>query len=114
MPRRNVPSVFGSKIGARIHELRLQKDMSLADLADAGFISKGHLSTIEQGRCAITVETLERIAKGLDLPPMYLLMVGDGDDRERIADGLRHLPQKEAKKLRIELHARFGWTKAQR
>ncbi|MRG97815.1 hypothetical protein [Polyangium spumosum] len=41
MPRRSEPEPYALKLGARIRELRLERNMSLAALADAAQLSKG-------------------------------------------------------------------------
>jgi transcriptional regulator with XRE-family HTH domain len=77
--------------------------MSLGDLADAAEVSKGHLSSIEHGLAAITVQTISRLAKGLALPPFYLLTAPTEDDRDNVAELVRKLPPHEIVKLRREL-----------
>ncbi len=77
--------------------------MSLGDLADASDVSKGHLSSIEHGLAAITIQTISRLAKGLGLPPLYLLVSPADDDRDQIAELVRKLPTPEIVKLRREL-----------
>ena len=106
MPRRKTAAPFTSKIGARIRALRVERNLSLAQLADAGGLSKGHLSSVEHGLAAITVETLERIALALEALPMDLVTFPEEDDRGRIADIVRRLPKKELPKLRREMLAR--------
>jgi transcriptional regulator with XRE-family HTH domain len=80
--------------------------MSLAQLADAGGLSKGHLSSVEHGLAAITVETLDRIARALEALPMDLVTFPEEEDRGRIADIVRRLPKKDLPKLRREMLAR--------
>ncbi len=80
--------------------------MSLQDLAAAGALSKGHLSSIEQGLAAITIETVERIARALDVPPFCVMTFPADDEVNRIADLARKVPKRERRKLRIELEAR--------
>jgi len=80
--------------------------MSLAQLADAGGLSKGHLSSVEHGLAAITVETLERIAHALEALPMDLVTFPEKEERGRIADIVRRMPKKEHSKLRRELAGR--------
>ncbi|MDC3960631.1 helix-turn-helix domain-containing protein [Polyangium jinanense] len=106
MPRRTEPSPFSSKVGARIRELRLERNMSLPALGEASSISKGHLSNIEHGFAAITIETVDRIARALDIPPLYILAFPTEDERARIADAVRKLPKAEWKKLRKEIEGR--------
>lgn len=93
------------QVGARIRELRLERNMSLADLADASELSKGHLSSVEHGLAAITIQTIERLARGFDLPPFYLLAFSAEDERAHVADLLRQLSAADVKKLRRQLQA---------
>jgi len=106
MPRRTTPSPTAAKVGARIRVLRLEKGLSLQHVAEVGQLSKGHLSSIEHGLAAITVETLERIARGLDVLSMDLCAFPEDDERARIADIVRKVPKKELPKLRRELAVR--------
>ena len=103
MPRRTESDPQTAKIGARLRELRLERNMSLGDLADAAEVSKGHLSSIEHGLAAITIQTISRLAKGLALPPLYLLVSPADDDRDQVAELIRKLPAHEIVKLRREL-----------
>jgi transcriptional regulator with XRE-family HTH domain len=103
MPRRTESDPQTAKIGARLRELRVERNMSLGDLSDAAEVSKGHLSSIEHGLAAITIQTISRLAKGLGLPPFYLLTSPADDDRDQIAELIRKLPTAEIVKLRREL-----------
>jgi transcriptional regulator with XRE-family HTH domain len=103
MPRRTEADPQTAKLGARLRELRTERNMSLGDLADASEVSKGHLSSIEHGLAAITVQTISRLAKGLGLPPFYLLASPGDSDRDQIAELVRKLPPAEIVKLRKEL-----------
>ncbi len=103
MPRRTEPDPQTAKIGARLRELRLERNMSLSDLADAANISKWHLSSIEYGLAAITIQTISRLSKGLALPPLYLLVSPPDDDRDQVMELVRKLPAQEITKLRREL-----------
>lgn len=103
MPRRTEPDPQTAKLGARLRELRTERTMSLNELADASEVSKGHLSSIEHGLAAITIQTISRLAKGLGLPPFYLLTSPADDERDQIAELIRRLPAHEITKLRREL-----------
>ena len=74
--------------------------MSLAQLESKTGISKGHLSTIEHGFAAITTESVERIAKGLELSPLLLLAFPDEDELAAIVDLVRQVPTTRLKRLR--------------
>jgi len=106
VPRRTEAKPFCLKVGARIRELRKERGVSLQDVADAGASSKGHLSSIEQGLAAITIETIERIARALDVPPFCVMTFPADDEVNRIADLARKVPKGERRKLRKDLEAR--------
>ena len=103
MPRRTEPDAQTAKIGARLRELRLERNMSLSELAEVSDVAKGHLSSIEHGLAAITIQTISRLAKGLGLPPLYLLASPADDPRDDVAELVRKLPAHEIVKLRREL-----------
>lgn len=107
MPRRVTPTSFTAKVGARIRELRVERGMSLAELADAGFLSKGHLSNVERGLAAITTATIERLAQALGLAPLFLFTFPADDELAEVAELTRGLPRGEVPKLRRDLHARL-------
>jgi transcriptional regulator with XRE-family HTH domain len=111
MPRRTTPSPFALKVGTRIRELRMEREMSLAQVADASSVSKGHLSSIEHGLAAITIETIDKVARGLGLLPMDLLTFPGEDVRADVGDLVRSLPGGELSKLRRELRTRLGRRK---
>ncbi|UQA61425.1 helix-turn-helix domain-containing protein [Polyangium aurulentum] len=67
MPRRATPDPLAIKLGARIRDLRLEKNMSLDQLSAASGVTKGHLSSVEHGRTVINVGTADKIARGLGM-----------------------------------------------
>ncbi|MBK9260009.1 MAG: helix-turn-helix transcriptional regulator [Polyangiaceae bacterium] len=103
MPRRVEPEPYALKVGERLRMLRLERNLSLAELADVSELSKGHLSSIEHGLAAITIQTILRVAKGLGLPPLYILTFPADDERAHIMELVRKLPSSEVTKLRREL-----------
>ncbi|MBK9266027.1 MAG: helix-turn-helix transcriptional regulator [Polyangiaceae bacterium] len=111
MPRRTVPDPFASQVGTRIRELRLERGMSLAELADASELSKGHLSSVEHGLAAITIQTISRLAKGLGLPPLYILTFSSDDERAHATELVRKLPTDQVRKLRRQLQVQLGIKK---
>jgi transcriptional regulator with XRE-family HTH domain len=111
MPRRTTPSPFAFKVGARIRQLRIERGLSLAEVGDAGHLSKGHLSSIEHGLAAITIETIEKIAQALKVLPMDLLTFPEDDVRCEVGDLVRSMQTREVPKLRRELKERLGMRK---
>ncbi len=91
MPRRLEADPYALKIGERIRALRLERNMSLADLADVSELSKGHLSSVEHGLAAITIKTISRLAKGLELPPLYIVTASEGSEYEQVMELVRKL-----------------------
>ena len=64
---RPVRSVSASLIGRQVHELRLAAGASGGKLAQRAGISRSMLSRIERGLVSPSIETLGRIASGLDV-----------------------------------------------
>jgi transcriptional regulator with XRE-family HTH domain len=67
------PAQDSLKIGTRIRSLRAEKGMSLNQLAQVAGVSKSNLSKIENNAISPTFETIERIARGLQVLPAALL-----------------------------------------
>lgn len=108
MPRRTTPDPYAQQVGARIRELRHERNLSLAALAEASELSKGHLSSVEHGLAAITIGTIQRLAQGFELPPLYILAFAAEDEYAKIAELLRALPMAEVKKVRRQIQAQVG------
>jgi len=58
---------FLALLGARIRELRLKKNLSQIELAIFCNFEKASMSRIESGRTNITVLTLKKISRALDI-----------------------------------------------
>ncbi|MDC3987309.1 helix-turn-helix domain-containing protein [Polyangium jinanense] len=80
--------------------------MSLQELADAGALSKGHLSNIEHGLATITIDTVEHIAAALGVSPFCVITFPTDDELNRIADLARKLSKGDHRKLRKVLEER--------
>lgn len=55
------------RIGLRIASLRKMQGMNITQLADRAGIQRAHLSRIEAGKYAVTIETIEAIAQALGM-----------------------------------------------
>ena len=55
----------GKKLGENLRKLRLKKNMSQVDLANALSVDRAYISNIENGRMNPTLSTLEKIAGAL-------------------------------------------------
>ncbi|MCD2138457.1 helix-turn-helix domain-containing protein [Salinicoccus halitifaciens] len=72
-------------LGERIRKLRKEKKMTLAELAGSE-ITKGMLSLIENEKSKPSMETLEHIAKSLEVPVSYLMQEGDEEWTREMAE----------------------------
>lgn len=70
------PTDIKAPLGDRIRELRERRGLTQGQLAIASGISKVFLGTVERGEKAATVESLEKIARGLDVAPHELFEFG--------------------------------------
>ena len=59
---------FLAALGARIKELRLKKHLTQNELAIMCNFEKASMSRIESGQSNVTVFTLKKISKALDVP----------------------------------------------
>ena len=60
-------------IGARIRDVRLQRNMSQAELAEKAFISVPHLSEVENGKTKLRLSTFVYITEALQVSADVLL-----------------------------------------
>ena len=69
-------------IGQRIREYRMEKKMSLSELAERAGIAKSYLSSIERNiQSNPSIQFLEKISSVLDIPVNSLLQ-GDNSESE--------------------------------
>lgn len=70
-------SAFGMKLriqlGLNIQEVRRSRGLSQEDLAHRASIDRGYIGKIENAKHAASVDTIDAIAKALDIEPMELL-----------------------------------------
>ena len=55
------------RIGLRIYQLRTLKEWSQEELARRAGLQRSHVSRIEAGKYAVTLETIEAIAQALEM-----------------------------------------------
>jgi DNA-binding Xre family transcriptional regulator len=68
----SMPSLLFEKVGIKIREARIDREMSQKDLALAIGMQQPDISKIEEGKKNITLETLARICKYLDIEEIRL------------------------------------------
>lgn len=77
------------QVGARMRDLRLALNITLAQLYERGAPTPGQMSAIENGRVDFTVETIGHVAAALRVRPWQLLtddasLAFDLDEARRI------------------------------
>lgn len=65
------------ELGRRVRSARMEREMTLQDVADHTDVSVSMLSAVERGEKAPTVVVLDRIARGLGVPLPQLLEARD-------------------------------------
>ncbi|TIW70959.1 MAG: helix-turn-helix transcriptional regulator, partial [Mesorhizobium sp.] len=65
------------RVGRRVRALRLERNLSLADLAAKAGISIGALSQIERGMSSLRVKVIWPLAAALDIEPSALITDGN-------------------------------------
>jgi transcriptional regulator with XRE-family HTH domain len=66
------PRDLTSRFGRRVRELRERAGLSQGDLADASGISKVFLGVVERAEKSCGLESVEKIANGLNVDPVDL------------------------------------------
>lgn len=69
------------QIGKKIRALRLERDVTLDQLAEKSKLTKGQLSKIENGKVSCPVSTLTRVASALGVHVGLLFDSGDNQTR---------------------------------
>jgi transcriptional regulator with XRE-family HTH domain len=76
----------------------LRRERSLAGIAQEAFalqvgLSRTYMSAIERSKKSVTLDTLERLAAGLNLPPWRLIfdegVVGEEPEKQSVKSGPR-------------------------
>ena len=79
------------RVGRRVRALRLERNLSLAEVAAKAGISIGALSQIERGMSSLRVRVIWPLAAALDIDPGALIGDGghEGNDLYVVRDGTR-------------------------
>ena len=66
-------------LGARIRAARIQRNLSLGDLASAAQVSRSLVSQIERGVASPSIETVRRLASAMSVPVFSLFLDEQGE-----------------------------------
>ncbi len=92
MPRRALPDPLAEKVGSRLRALRLERGLSVSEVARVSGLSKGHLANVERGFAQATVGTLVAAARALGVAPSMLLVF---PGEEPLGSVLEHVREHE-------------------
>jgi transcriptional regulator with XRE-family HTH domain len=68
-------------LGERLRMLRKEKNLSQADIEERTGLLRSYVSRVENGHTVPSVETLEKIARALEIPLYQLFYEGDQPPR---------------------------------
>lgn len=99
-----------AKLGARIRLLRKKAGLTLAQLAELADVDSGFLGYIELGQKTPSLETVEKIARGLQAPVAQLFdtnIIADkkSDEDDRILQQVRYLLESRGRSEKGDLLA---------
>ncbi|WP_264565870.1 helix-turn-helix domain-containing protein [Flavobacterium sp. N3904] len=69
---RNLENALQIRVGKRIQEIRIEKEMSQQDLAAKCNFEKSNMSRLEAGRANATLTTIQIVANALNVPAIEL------------------------------------------
>ena len=98
-------SALLSGLGARVRSLRNARGWSQRALAERAGVSPRFLVQVEHGDGNLSLSRLEDLARALEVSPVSLIcgLGGVTDDVDRIAAAAAAMPDKEQRRLRLEL-----------
>lgn len=95
--------------GARIKQLRKAKGLTQEKLAERAGLETAYLGDIERGKRNLTIDNIEKIARGFKIEPFKLFLFHSGSSdtvvenkvmaKEKFLDYLENLPEKKRKIL---------------
>lgn len=92
-------------IGERLRELREEKKMSQGDIEKRTGLLRCYISRVENGHTVPAIETLEKLARALEVP-LYLLFY-DGDEPPKLPNLLKRKTSSDIAWGSSGKHARY-------
>ena len=65
-------NIFLKEFGLRLKIYRMKRNLTQAQLGELIDVSEHRLSQIENGKCNITLKTVNKISNALNIPPVKL------------------------------------------
>lgn len=93
-------------IGKRVKQLRLERGISLSELAECAGVAKSYLSMIERDiQTNPSIHFLEKIAKVLRVNVQFLLLSERGDNPYRLPEEKEPLPSEWIQLIRSAIRS---------
>ncbi|WP_410770305.1 helix-turn-helix domain-containing protein [Fontibacillus sp. BL9] len=73
-------------IGERIKQLRKEQGLTQEELAEKAGVNASYIGTVERGERNISLETLEKIIQGLDVPMEVMFQFHEFEDMDSRTD----------------------------
>lgn len=90
------------RVGNRIRELRKAKGWTQEQLAEAAGLHYSYIGGVERGDRNISLETLEKIITGLNIPPVEIFNFEENTEYRRALDEhMTLMTALEAKDIRV-------------
>jgi transcriptional regulator with XRE-family HTH domain len=80
---------YAVKLGARMRDLRLERQLSLAGLRQVGGLTPSQMSSAERGLVQVTMGTVAAVARALGLPVFFLMLFPEEDPLAAVLEEIR-------------------------
>jgi transcriptional regulator with XRE-family HTH domain len=92
---------LGKKFGAHVRALRHARELTQEELAERGELSVDAVRRIERGAFSPSLETVSKLATGLEVSLQTLFQNFDRDRRDQVAELCDYLGTRSRTELRV-------------
>src|ERR1022692_4751875 len=86
-------------IGKRLNEIRIAKGLSQGDIEKRTGLLRAYTSRVENGHTVPSIDTLERMAKALEIETYQFFLGGNKEPKAILAGGVAAPDKRESKLL---------------
>lgn len=76
------------EIGNTLRDIRSRKNLSLSALSKRSGVSRSYISKIEQNQQSPSIEYLEKLCEGLDIPFSIFIFLADNKESKNSLDSI--------------------------
>lgn len=96
-----MPVTLRDRFGAHVHKLRRARRLTQELLAERSDLSVDAVRRIERGRLSPTLDTLRKLANGLDVSLFTLFQTLEGDRSDRVSEICDFLNRRNGDEVRL-------------